>query len=223
MPVKSSWHGPITGKTCNPYLQLSSPEDSRRSSTPPPASSPSSRSPRRSAGWRTRSARSCRSPSRRLRGRLRRSGACARLRGRPVRRADARGAASPFDRSIAGGVVQSGEMADVTVEDPRLSDYTIPDTLVHEKEAIVIVPLVVGADVIGTLSVPREGSGAPASPSRRPSSSGGSQPWRRRLRTRTSASGLTEPSPTSSPACRTGATSSSTGTPSSHARRARAC
>jgi diguanylate cyclase (GGDEF)-like protein len=68
----------------------------------------------------------------------------------------------PFDGSIAGGVVRSGEMAHITVDDPSLSEFTIPDTPVDEKEAIVIVPLIVGADVIGTLNVWREGSGTPS-------------------------------------------------------------
>jgi diguanylate cyclase (GGDEF)-like protein len=53
-------------------------------------------------------------------------------------------------------------MAHITVSDPRLSEYTVPNTPVDEKEAIVVVPLIVGADVIGTLNVWREGSDAPS-------------------------------------------------------------
>jgi hypothetical protein len=67
-----------------------------------------------------------------------------------------------FDRSIAGGVVQSGQMAHIDSFDPSLSEYTIPGTPVDEREAIVVVPLVVGDDVIGTLNVWREGGAAPS-------------------------------------------------------------
>jgi diguanylate cyclase (GGDEF)-like protein len=68
----------------------------------------------------------------------------------------------PFDGSIAGGVVRSGEMAHITVEDPSLSDYTIPGTPVDEKEGIVVVPLIVGDAVIGTLNAWREGTAEPS-------------------------------------------------------------
>ena len=63
----------------------------------------------------------------------------------------------PFDESIAGGVVRSVEMAHVEACEQSQAEYTIPDTPVDEKEAIVVVPLVVGDDVIGTLNVWREG------------------------------------------------------------------
>jgi diguanylate cyclase (GGDEF)-like protein len=62
----------------------------------------------------------------------------------------------PFDASIAGSVVRSRQMAHVELPDPRLSRYQIPDTPADEPEAIVVVPLVVADDVIGTLNVWRE-------------------------------------------------------------------
>ena len=63
----------------------------------------------------------------------------------------------PFDASIGGSVVRSREMAHIELPDPRLSRYQIPDTPADEPEAMVVVPLVVADDVIGTLSVWREG------------------------------------------------------------------
>jgi diguanylate cyclase (GGDEF)-like protein len=63
----------------------------------------------------------------------------------------------PFDKSIAGSVVRSREMAHIELPDARLSHYQIPDTPSDEPEAMVVVPLVVADDVIGTLNVWREG------------------------------------------------------------------
>jgi diguanylate cyclase (GGDEF)-like protein len=68
----------------------------------------------------------------------------------------------PFDASIGGSVVRSRTMAHIELPDPRLSRYQIPDTPADEPEAIVVVPLIVGDDVIGTLSVWREGGDRPS-------------------------------------------------------------
>jgi diguanylate cyclase (GGDEF)-like protein len=68
----------------------------------------------------------------------------------------------PFDASVGGSVVRSREMAHIEVPDPRLSRYTIPGTPLDEPEALVVVPLIVADDVIGTLSVWREGSESPS-------------------------------------------------------------
>jgi diguanylate cyclase (GGDEF)-like protein len=68
----------------------------------------------------------------------------------------------PFDASVGGSVVRSREMAHIEVPDPRLSRYTIPGTPLDEPEALVVVPLIVADDVIGTLSVWREGGDAPS-------------------------------------------------------------
>jgi diguanylate cyclase (GGDEF)-like protein len=62
-----------------------------------------------------------------------------------------------FDDSIAGAVVTSGLMAHYAPTDPRLRNYTIPDTPEEEPAAIVVVPLLVGDEAIGTLTVWREG------------------------------------------------------------------
>jgi diguanylate cyclase (GGDEF)-like protein len=67
----------------------------------------------------------------------------------------------PFDASIGGSVVRSREMAHLELPDTDLSAYTIPDTPMDEPEALVVVPLVVGDDVIGTLSVWRVGGERP--------------------------------------------------------------
>ena len=63
----------------------------------------------------------------------------------------------PFDASIGGSVVRSREMAHLELPDVGLSAYTIPDTPLDEPEA-----LVVGDDVIGTLSVWRVGGERPS-------------------------------------------------------------
>jgi GAF domain-containing protein len=68
----------------------------------------------------------------------------------------------PFDASVGGSVVRSRQMAHIEVPDPRLSRYTIPGTPLDEPEALVVVPLTVADDVIGTLSVWREGEGMDA-------------------------------------------------------------
>jgi len=67
----------------------------------------------------------------------------------------------PFDSSIGGSVVRSREMAHVQLPDPELSRYQIAGTPDDEPESLVVVPLVVADDVIGTLSVWREGVEAP--------------------------------------------------------------
>jgi diguanylate cyclase (GGDEF)-like protein len=68
----------------------------------------------------------------------------------------------PFENSIGGSVVRSREMAHIELPDLNLSRYQIPDTPVDEPEAIVVVPLIVADDVIGTLSVWREGDETPS-------------------------------------------------------------
>jgi diguanylate cyclase (GGDEF)-like protein len=63
----------------------------------------------------------------------------------------------PFDASIAGMAVRSRETQHVAPSDPRMVPYTIPGTPVEEPSAMVVVPLLVGETVIGTLTVWREG------------------------------------------------------------------
>ena len=67
----------------------------------------------------------------------------------------------PFDASIGGSVVRSREPAHVQLPDPNLSRYQIAGTPDDEPESLVVVPLIVADDVIGTLSVWREGADAP--------------------------------------------------------------
>ncbi len=66
----------------------------------------------------------------------------------------------PFDHSIAGRVVTTGEMAHLAPEDPRQRPYKIPGTPDEEIAAMVVAPLCVGEAVIGTLNVWREGDDA---------------------------------------------------------------
>ena len=47
-----------------------------------------------------------------------------------------------FDSSLAGVVVQSGELQHLDCWDTRLKHYTIPETSDDEHEAIVIAPLI---------------------------------------------------------------------------------
>src|SRR4051812_18334389 len=57
----------------------------------------------------------------------------------------------PFDASIGGSVVRSREPAHVQLPDPNLSRYQIAGTPDDEPESLVVVPLIVADDVIGTL------------------------------------------------------------------------
>src|SRR4051812_894906 len=63
----------------------------------------------------------------------------------------------PFGASIAGTAVRTREMQHLGPSDPRAVPYTIPGTPEEEPAAMVVVPLLVGETVIGTLTVWREG------------------------------------------------------------------
>ena len=62
----------------------------------------------------------------------------------------------PFDASISGAAVQSGELAHLDPWDTRMKLYAIPGTPTDELEAIVVAPLLVGSKAIGALTVWRE-------------------------------------------------------------------
>jgi diguanylate cyclase (GGDEF)-like protein len=62
-----------------------------------------------------------------------------------------------LDRSITGSAVLRGEVVCPPPGDPVFSLYVMPGTPQSDNESILVAPLIVGGEVVGTLNVWREG------------------------------------------------------------------